>query len=449
MAQAYGASVQVDKALAYVDLQGSSVHASMLERIGVLTREEHSLIQRGLDQILELIENDRMDWDNTLEDVHMNIESKLKSLIGDAASKLHTARSRNDQVATDLRLYARQESGQIQDLLVEMLDTLVSLASKHLDVIMPGYTHMQRAQPVRFSHHLLAWCEMLARDHGRIEDAILRMNENPLGAAALATTTFPIDRWFTAKALGFHRPMRNSIDAVSARDHIMELQSAFAILAVHLSRISEELVLWSTQEFGFIQMSDAFTTGSSIMPQKKNPDMAELARGKSARVVGNAVQSLVLMKSLPLAYNRDMQEDKHAFFDSLETIQMTLSVLTPSLATMRVNPEAMREATEKGFINATELADFLVTKGVPFREAHHVMGAIVLECTQKNITLQQLDLAGYKRHHNAFDAMLYKALDMDTAVEKRNVYGGPSKAQVKAQLSEWKHWLKRFKSTAP
>jgi len=366
----------------------------------------------------------------------MNIEAALSSAIGDAGGRLHTGRSRNDQVATDMRLWTRQACDSVVADIDALLEVLADKADGHLDFLMPGYTHLQRAQPVRLAHHLLAWAEMLDRDRGRLVDAAKRMNESPLGSAALAGTTFPVDRAATAEALGFDRPMLNSLDAVGSRDFLLEAVSALAICSVHLSRIAEELVLWSSQEFGFMQMSDAFTTGSSIMPQKKNPDMPELVRGKTGRVVGSLVNLMVMLKGLPLAYNRDLQEDKAPVFDAFDTVHDCLAVLSGAIASATFDKRRMADALQTGFLDATEVADWLALRGVPFREAHHVAGKLVQQAVQQGKTLSQLPLETYQAAHEAFDDTVFRALDMETAIERRDVPGGPARGRVAAAIAE-------------
>jgi argininosuccinate lyase len=360
----------------------------------------------------------------------MNIEAALTSAIGDAGGRLHTGRSRNDQVATDMRLWTRQACHSVVADIDALLEVLVDKADSHIDFLMPGYTHLQRAQPVRLAHHLLAWAEMLERDRGRLVDAAERMNESPLGSAALAGTTFPVDREATAAALGFSRPMRNSLDAVSSRDFLLESVSALAICSVHLSRVAEELVIWSSQEFGFVQMSDAFTTGSSIMPQKKNPDMPELVRGKTGRVVGSLVNLLVMLKGLPLAYNRDLQEDKAPVFEAFDTVHECLAVLSGAIGSATFDKGRMAAALQAGFLDATEVADWLASRGVPFREAHHVAGRLVHQAAQEGKSLSELPLEAYEAAHGAFDDTIFEALDMETAVERRDVLGGPARGRV-------------------
>ncbi|MFM2416027.1 MAG: hypothetical protein RL385_750 [Pseudomonadota bacterium] len=434
LAARFSASVDVDKRLAEQDIRGSQAHARMLAKQGIIPAADADRIVAGLDAIRARIAAGTLQWSEALEDVHMNIETRLTEDIGEAGGRLHTARSRNDQVATDMRLWTREACRGTMARLDRLMRVLAKQAEAHVDVLMPGYTHMQRAQPVRLAHHLLAWTEMLDRDRGRLEDATRRMNECPLGSGALAATTFPLDRAFTARELGFDRPTRNSLDATADRDFLVEALAALANCAVHLSRISEELVLWSTQEFGFMQMSDAFTTGSSMMPQKKNPDMAELVRGKTGRVVGDLVTMLVLLKGLPLAYNRDLQEDKPPVFDAFDTVDASLEILAAALATTAFRPDAMYRALREGFLDATEIADYLVTKGVPFREAHHVSGRLVARAVRGQKVLAELSLEEFRAEHAAIDDDIFAALDPETIVERRNVLGGPAKAQVRMQI---------------
>ncbi len=434
LAAKFSASVEVDKRLADQDIRGSQAHAQMLAAQGILSAEDAAQICAGLEQIRGEIERGELTWDAAREDVHMNIEAVLTERIGAAGARLHTARSRNDQVATDMRLWTREACTMTMARLDRLQAVLAAQARAHLDALMPGYTHLQRAQPVRLAHHLLAWTEMLERDRGRLEDAARRMNECPLGSGALAATTFPIDRQRTAHALGFAQPTRNSLDATADRDFLVEAVAALANCAVHLSRIAEELVLWSTQEFGFLQMSDAFTTGSSMMPQKKNPDMAELVRGKTGRVVGDLVSLLVLLKGLPLAYNRDLQEDKPPVFDAFDTVDASLDVLAAALAQARFQPDAMRRALRAGFLDATEIADYLAARGVPFREAHHVAGRLVGRALRAGKVLAELSLDELRSEHPSFGEDIYAALEPETMVERRNVLGGPARAQVAAQL---------------
>jgi argininosuccinate lyase len=401
-----------------------------------LSKQDADKIVGGLETIRTSIERGEFDWDESKEDVHMNIEAALTNAIGDAGGRLHTGRSRNDQVATDMRLWTRQACASIVADIDALLEVLVDKADGHLDFLMPGYTHLQRAQPVRLAHHLMAWAEMLDRDRGRLLDASKRMNESPLGSAALAGTTFPIDREATAKALGFDHAMRNSLDAVSSRDFLLESVSALAICSVHLSRIAEELVLWSSQEFAFMQMSDAFTTGSSIMPQKKNPDMPELVRGKTGRVVGSLVNLLVMLKGLPLTYNRDLQEDKAPVFDAFDTVHDCLAVLSGAIGSARFDKDRMAASLQAGFLDATEVADWLALRGVPFRDAHHVAGRLVQRAVKEGKTLSELPLEAYRDEHGSFDDTIFYALDMETAVERRDVVGGPARGRVAGAIAE-------------
>jgi argininosuccinate lyase len=436
IAARFSASVDVDGRLWPQDIEGSIAHVRMLADRKIVSTADADRIVAGLETIRASIERGEFDWDESREDVHMNIEAALIEAVGEAGGRLHTGRSRNDQVATDMRLWTREACTAIIGDIDALLEVLVAKADGHLDFLMPGYTHLQRAQPVRLAHHLLAWAEMLDRDRGRLVDAAKRMNESPLGSAALAGTTFPIDREATAKALHFDRPMRNSLDAVASRDYLLEAVSALAICSVHLSRIAEELVLWSSQEFAFVQMSDAFTTGSSIMPQKKNPDMPELVRGKTGRVVGSLVSLIVMLKGLPLAYNRDLQEDKAPVFDAFDTVHDCLAVLSGAIDSAKFDRERMATALQAGFLDATEVADWLASRGVPFREAHHVAGKLVQQAIQDSKTLPELPLSAYRSAHPAFDETIFQALGMETAVERRDVVGGPARGRVSDAIAE-------------
>jgi len=429
------ASVETDKRLGPEDVRGSIAHVRMLAARGIVSTDDAQKIEAGLAQIGREIDAGTMSWRADREDVHMNVEALLTERIGDAGGRLHTARSRNDQVATDMRLWTRAACERTAAKVDRLASVLVVRARGCVDVPMPGYTHLQRAQPVVLAHHLLAWVEMLERDRSRLDDARTRMNESPLGSAALAGTTFAIDREQTAHELGFVGPMRNSLDAVADRDFLLEALSALSICAVHLSRISEELVLWSTQEFAFVEMTDRFTTGSSIMPQKKNPDMAELVRGKSGRVIGDLVSLLVLMKGLPLAYNRDMQEDKRPAFDAFDTVDDSLDVLAGALATAKFSATRMRRALVDGFTEATEVADWLAAHGVPFREAHHVSGRLVRRAIEKGATLPELSLAEYRAEHPSFDETIFEAIRPEVAIARRDVIGGPARARVEAAIA--------------
>ncbi len=432
----YSESVGFDKRLAPQDVRGSIAHVRMLAAQGIVPADDAARIEEGLRRIEEEVAAGTFVWQTSREDVHMNIEATLTERIGPAGGKLHTARSRNDQVATDMRLFTREACRATAARIDRFLAILAVRAAGTVSVLMPGYTHLQRAQPIRLAHHLLAWAEMLDRDHGRLLDAAKRLNECPLGSAALAGTTFPLDRERTARELGFDRPSRNSLDATADRDFLVECLAALANCAVHLSRIAEELVLWSTQEFGFVRMSDAYTTGSSIMPQKKNPDMAELARGKTGRVVGDLVTLLVTLKGLPLAYNRDLQEDKPPVFDAFDTVGDTLDVLAGAIATASFDEARMRASLREGFLDATEMADWLAARGLPFRDAHHVVGRLVGKCAAEGRVLSDLTLDELRAEHAGFDESVFAALDMETAVERRNLPGGPARARVEEAIAE-------------
>ena len=430
----FSASVSFDRRLFRQDIAGSIAHARMLSRIGVLSESEFNAIKTGLDQILDEIESNRFEWSEELEDVHMNIEKRLTDSIGEAGKKLHTARSRNDQVATDLRLYTRDAVDQIVAALTALQDTLVNLAEAHADTIMPGFTHLQIAQPITLGHHLLAWFEMLDRDRLRFIDARVRLNQSPLGAAALAGTSFPIDREMTAAELGFEGVMQNSLDAVSDRDFAIEFAANAALVMVHLSRIGEELVLWASEHCKFIKLSDGYTTGSSIMPQKKNPDVAELVRGKSARAIGNLQTLLVLMKAQPLAYNRDNQEDKEALFDSIDTVTASIKIMQGMLGNIQPDRERMRAAVSAGFATATDLADYLVTRNVPFRDAHAVVGQIVRYCIDHHRTLESLTAKELADFDSTLDADALTVLSPEGSVAARTHIGGTAPERVRAAV---------------
>ncbi len=430
-------SVDVDWRLWREDLDGSKAHVGGLQRAGVLTEEEAAELRGGLDRIAEEIEAGQFVWDPVKEDVHMNIEARLVELVGPVGGKLHTGRSRNDQVATDLRLYARRRGTEVAQAVAELAGVLLDRAEEQLDVLMPAYTHLQRGQPSRLSHHLMAWQELLWRDFGRIHDALARMNECPLGAGAAAGTGFPLDRERVADELGFDRATANSLDATASRDFLMEFVSALAILGVHLSRIGEELVLWSSQEFSFIELADGFTTSSSMMPQKKNPDVAELVRGKAALLVGASVSLMVLEKSLCFGYGRDLQEDKRPLFDACDNARVSLAALTGALATAKFRGEIMEGALTRGHLAATDVADYLVTQGVPFREAHHIVGGLVREAEAKGVELSQLPATTFVAAHPALTGeSLAEALDPRRAVERRAVFGGPARPRVE-QAIDW------------
>jgi argininosuccinate lyase len=427
-------SVSFDHALYRYDIQGSIAHARMLAHVGVLTTEERDAIVAGLQTIEQDIEQGRFRWSTRLEDVHMNIEAALTERIGDVGKKLHTARSRNDQVATDLRLYLRDAVDDVLEQLVGLRRAMLALAEAEAGTVMPGFTHLQVAQPVTLGHHVLAWVSMLERDSQRFSEARARINILPLGAAALAGTTFNIDREYTARQLGFDGVAGNSLDAVSDRDFVIECCAHVALVMVHLSRIAEELILWQSEAYKFIDIGDAFCTGSSIMPQKKNPDVAELLRGKTGRALGNVIALLTIMKGQPLAYNRDNQEDKQPLFDSMKTIRMCLGVLTAMIPTISVNRDRMREAASQGFATATDLADYLVRKGVPFRDAHEVVGKAVGACLAEGIALPELSLERMRDFHPSIDADVFDVLTLDGSVNARNHFGGTAPEQVRAAV---------------
>ena len=442
IADEFNSSIRFDSRMYPQDIQGSLAHAAMLTKQGILSAEDQQAIAEGLGGILADLDSGKLAIDPTAEDIHMFVEVELTARIGDAGRRLHTARSRNDQVAVDLRLYLRQEVDQLVELLRQLIAAVTGQAEANVDTILPGYTHLQRAQPVTFAHHLLAYAMMFIRDIGRLQDAAARMNESPLGSCALAGTTYDTDRELTALQLGFARPCFNSMDGVSDRDFCVELLAALSLVMVHLSRFAEEIVLWSSWEFKFVELDDGYTTGSSIMPQKKNPDMAELVRGKTGRVYGDLVAMLTVLKGLPLAYNKDMQEDKEAVFDAVDTVKDCLGIFAPMVATMTVKKENMLSAAQKGFINATDLADYLVKKGMPFRTAYKITGQLVALCIAKDTVLEQLPLADYQSFSPLFEEDLYQAIDLKTCVEKRASQGGPAQASVLAQLAHVKEFLK-------
>ncbi len=430
----YTASVGFDQRLWRADITGSLAHAEMLAAQGILSAEDHDAIRRGLNEIATEIEDGRFEWQLDLEDVHLNIEARLTERVGIAGKRLHTGRSRNDQVATDVRLWLRDEIDEIAGLLAALQIVLVEKASEHADVILPGFTHLQVAQPVSFGHHLLAYVEMFARDAERMSDTRKRVNRLPLGAAALAGTSYPLDRERVARTLGMEGVCQNSLDAVSDRDFAIEFSAAASLVMLHVSRLSEELILWMSQNFGFIALPDAFCTGSSIMPQKKNPDVPELARGKTGRVVGHLVGLVTLMKGQPLAYNKDNQEDKEPLFDTVDTLKDTLRIFADMLAGLTVKPEAMRAAALKGHATATDLADYLVKKGLPFRDAHEVVAHAVKTATQQGVDLAALTLEQLKAFDARVEADVFEVLSLEGSLNARNVLGGTAPAQVRAQV---------------
>ena len=433
--QRFTASEAFDRALASYDIAGSRAHASMLETVGVLTAAENTAIQEGLTRVLAEIEAGAFQWSVEREDVHMNIEARLTELIGDVGKKLHTGRSRNDQVATDMRLYLRTEIDIICGQLTRLQSGIVGLAAQHTETVMPGFTHLQVAQPVTFGHHLMAWFEMLDRDHGRLLDCRQRLNQSPLGAAALAGTTFPIDREQTATALGFAGPTNNSLDSVADRDFAIEFCAAAALILNHLSRMSEELILWTSAQFGFISLPDRFCTGSSIMPQKKNPDVPELVRGKSGRTTGNLVALLTLMKAQPLAYNKDNQEDKEALFDSVNTLNDCLKAFADMVPAIEAHSAAMRNAALQGFATATDLADYLVRAGVAFRDAHEVVGKAVAHCIDEECDLADCSLETLKTFHAGIEQDVYQVLTLEGSIAARDHVGGTAPNQVRAAIA--------------
>ena len=430
----FNSSISFDSRMAHEDIKGSIAHATMLGACGVIDKAESEKICAGLEAILADLESGALSIDPNAEDIHTFIEGELTARLGDSGKRLHTARSRNDQVAVDFRLYVKKEIPVIIGMVLDLEKVLIKKAQANLDAVMPGYTHLQRAQPTTFAHYMMAYANMFKRDVTRLEDCLERLDECPLGSGALAGTTYPIDRWETAKALGFAAPMGNSLDGVSDRDYALELLSGLSILMMHLSRFAEEIILWCSWEFKFIELDDAFTTGSSIMPQKKNPDVTELIRGKTGRVYGDLNTLLVMMKGIPLAYNKDMQEDKEAIFDAVDTLELCLKTVTPMLDTMKTLPANMRRAAAKGFINATDCADYLTKKGMPFRDAYKLTGCMVSDCIAKDKTLEELTLDEFKGYSALFENDIYDAIDLIKCCEGRTSYGGPSEASVNNQI---------------
>ena len=428
------ASIGFDQRLYREDITGSMAHAKMLADCGIISKEDNEAIQAGLSGILADIEDGKVEFTADNEDIHMNVEALLTARIGDAGKRLHTARSRNDQVALDFRMYVREQIPVIVSQLLELETVLCRQAKKYQTAVMPGYTHLQRAQPISFAQHLMAYASMFRRDVTRLEDCAERLNECPLGSGALAGTTYPIDRWETAQALGFDAPMSNSLDGVSDRDYALELLSGLSILMMHLSRLAEEVILWCSWEFKFIELDDAYATGSSIMPQKKNPDVAELVRGKTGRVYGDLMSLLTAMKGLPLAYNKDMQEDKEPVFDAVDTVELCLPVFAAMLDTMTVRTDNMRKAAGHGFINATDCADYLTKKGMPFRDAYTVTGKLVAACTAQGKTLEELTLEELKAVSELFEADVYDALNLENCMALRGSYGGPAVSETARQI---------------
>ena len=431
----FNSSISFDHRMYKQDIEGSMAHATMLGECGIIDIEESKKIVEGLKGILADIDSGKLEFDPTAEDVHMFVEAELTSRLGDTGKRLHTARSRNDQVALDIRMNLKVEADEIIALVKELEQTILNMAEKHLTTVMPGYTHMQRAQPITFAHHLMAYANMLLRDLGRLEDCKKRLNIMPLGSGALASTTYPINRQRVCDILGFDEITQNSLDGVSDRDFCIELASAISMLMMHLSRFSEEIILWCSWEFKFVELDDAYATGSSIMPQKKNPDVTELIRGKTGRVYGDLNTLLVMMKGTPLAYNKDMQEDKEAIFDAVDTVKLCLKTFIPMLDTMTILKDNMRNAAARGFINATDCADYLVKKGMPFRDAYKITGTLVHTCIELGCTLETLPIEEYKKLTDTFDNDVYDAISLDTCVMQRKAAGGPAPESVKAQIA--------------
>ena len=437
----FNASITFDSRLYKQDITGSIAHATMLGEQGIIAKEDADAIVAGLKAILTDIEDGKVEFSLDNEDIHMNIETILTERIGAAGKRLHTGRSRNDQVAVDFRLFVKQEIPKIVDMLLDLEDVLVNKASENLDVVMPGYTHLQRAQPTTFAHYMMAYANMFRRDVTRLEDCLERLDECPPGAGALATSTYPVDRQMTAKLLGFAKPTENSMDSVSDRDYAIEFLSACSIMMMHLSRFAEEIILWCSWEFKYADLDDAYSTGSSIMPQKKNPDVAELVRGKTGRVYGDLMTLLTVMKALPLAYNKDMQEDKEPVFDAIDTVEMCLPVFGAMLQTLTIRPKNMAKAAAGGFINATDCADYLVKKGMPFREAYMIVGRLVNMCIRSGENLETLTLRDFRAISDLFDSDVYEALELKHCVHERKVYGGPSKDDVTRQIQYIKDFV--------
>ncbi len=437
----FNSSIKFDSRLYKEDILGSIAHSTMLGNKNIISKEDSKKIVDELNNILNDLENGKLEIDKDAEDIHMFIESELTKRIGDAGKRLHTARSRNDQVALDIKMYLKKEIEEIIKLLKQLIKILVDKAKQNLDTIMPGYTHLQRAQPITFAHHLMAYVEMFMRDIDRLKDTLKRCDIMPLGSSALAGTSYDIDRDMVKDLLGFREVTKNSLDGVSDRDHIIELSSDISIIMMHLSRISEEIIMWCSWEFKFIELDDAFSTGSSIMPQKKNPDIAELIRGKTGRVYGNLVQILVTMKGLPLAYNKDMQEDKEGIFDSIDTVKICISTIIPMIDTFKVIKENMRKAANKGFINATDCADYLTKKQIPFRKAYKIVGNLVAYCIEKNKTLEDLTLDEYKNIDKTFEKDIYDTIKLENCIKNRNLIGGPSNKTVEQRIEEVNNFL--------
>ena len=440
----FNSSIRFDKRMYRQDIKGSIAHATMLGKQGIIPEDDSKLIVKTLGEILDDIENGKVEFTENAEDIHMNIETILISRIGDVGKRLHTGRSRNDQVALDVRMYIKDEIITLKQMLIDLEHTLIKLAQDNLDTIMPGYTHLQKAQPITLAHHTMAYFEMFKRDIDRLEDCFKRTNVMPLGSGALAGTTYPLDREFVADMLGFDGVTLNSLDGVSDRDFVIELASALSICIMHLSRYSEELILWNTNEFQFIEMDDSCSTGSSIMPQKKNPDVAELIRGKSGRVYGHLMSILTVMKGIPLAYNKDMQEDKECIFDAIDTLKLCIPVFNKMISTMKINKDAMRKGASGGFTNATDAADYLVKKGMPFREAHTVIGKMVLYAINNNKSLEEFTMDEFKACSEIIEEDIYDAISLETCVSERKTIGAPSKGAVEFCINKGKEFLSQY-----
>ncbi len=438
----FNASISFDQKFYKEDMEGSMAHVKMLAAVGILTEEERDQILEGLQGILADVESGKLEITSEYEDIHSFVEANLIDRIGDAGKKLHTGRSRNDQVALDMKLYTRKEIENLKGLVKELLQVLHQLMKEHIDTFMPGFTHLQKAQPITLAHHFGAYMEMFKRDYSRLCDIYDRMNYCPLGSGALAGTTYPLDREMTAQLLGFAGPTLNSMDSVSDRDYVIELLSAMSTIMMHLSRFSEEIIIWNSNEYRFVELDDAYSTGSSIMPQKKNPDIAELVRGKTGRVYGALMQMLTTMKGIPLAYNKDMQEDKEFTFDAIDTVKGCLALFTGMIRTMTVNKNVMEQSAKKGFTNATDAADYLVGKGVPFRDAHGIVGQLVLYCIEKNISLDDMTLEEYQKISSVFEEDIYEAISLETCVEKRETIGAPSRSSMEQVIAINEEYLK-------
>ncbi|MGI6050243.1 MAG: argininosuccinate lyase [Acetivibrionales bacterium] len=442
----FNSSIHFDSRMYRQDILGSAAHVKMLGTTGIIPQSDADLIYKTLFEILDDIENGKIEFEVSAEDIHMNIETILISRIGDVGKRLHTGRSRNDQVALDIRMYLKDECVKIKDKLKTLLLTLIKLSEENLDTIMPGYTHLQRAQPITLAHHLMAYFQMFRRDIERLDDCVKRINIMPLGSGALAGTTYPLDRQMVASELKFDAISENSLDSVSDRDFAIELASCLSIVMMHLSRFSEEIILWCTSEFSFIELDDAYSTGSSIMPQKKNPDVAELVRGKTGRVYGSLISLLTMMKGLPLAYNKDMQEDKEAIFNAIDTVNLCLPIFTKMLDTMRIKKDNMKNSAKGGFTNATDMADYLVKKGIPFRDAHEIIGRMVSYCLDKNISIDNLSMDEFKSFSSLIEEDVYTAICLETCVNERKTPGGPSKISVMSQIDNGRVFINSLKA---